>query len=409
MTDYFDALESRTAQQRADAIATALPEQIAHAQNNAPYFAESLAGVDPAAINSVEALAALPVLRKSALIQRQQEQPPFGGLTAASDLARVFQSPGPIHEPQGQQADFWRFSRALYAAGVRSGGLIHNTFAYHFTPAGFMFDSAGAALGCPVFPAGGGQTELQARAVASFAPRYYTGTPSFLKIILDKADELGLDSSSLECGLVTAEPLTASLQSAFEARGLSVYQCYGTADLGLIAYETEAREGLVVDENAIVEIVRPGTGDPVPEGEIGEVVVTIFNREYPLVRFATGDLSAVLPGDCPTGRTNTRIRGWMGRADQTTKVKGMFVHPEQVADVCARHPGIRRARLVVTATDDRDAMTLHCEVDARDDGLMTAVETSLRDVCGLRGGVEFVSPDSLPNDGKVIDDQRGTG
>src|SRR5699024_11138376 len=240
------------------------------------------------------------------------------------------------------------------------------------------------------------------------APRYYTGTPSFLKIILDKADELGIDSSSLACGLVTAEPLTASLKTYFDDRGLAVYQCYGTADVGLIAYETEPREGLVVDENAIVEIVRPGTGEPVADGEVGEVLVTILNPAYPLLRFATGDLSAVLPGDCPSGRTNTRIRGWMGRADQTTKVRGMFVHPEQVADVCGRHPQIRRARLVVTETNDRDAMALHCEVDMPADGLAAAVATTVREVCGLRGDIELVGTGSLPNDGKVIDDQRQT-
>lgn len=409
MTEFYDALEQRGPQARAQAIATRLPDQIRHAQAHAAYFSRTLAAVDPDTIDCVAALATLPVLRKSQLIAEQQDGQPFGGLVATSDLARVFQSPGPIHEPQGRQADFWRFGRALYAAGFRSGGLIHNAFAYHFTPAGFMFDAAGAALGCPVFPAGGGQTEMQARAIGSFAPQYYTGTPSFLKIILEKADELGFDSSSLRCGLVTAEPLTASLHAWFEARKLAVYQCYGTADLGLIAYETEAREGLVVDENVIVEIVRPGSGESVPEGEVGEVVVTIFNPDYPLIRFATGDLSAVLPGNCPTGRTNTRIRGWMGRADQTTKVRGMFVHPEQINEVCGRHAAIGRARLVVTATDDRDSMTLQCEIQAPDESLNTAIEASLRDVCGLRGAVAFVAPNSLPNDGKVIDDQRDHG
>jgi len=406
MTEFYDELEQRSPQARAQAIAERLPDQIRHAQTHAPYFAQKLASVEASAIDSVAALATLPLLRKSELIAQQHNNAPFGGLVAATDLARVFQSPGPIHEPQGQQADFWRFARALHAAGFRPGGLIHNAFAYHFTPAGFMFDAAGAALGCPVFPAGGGQTELQARAIASFAPRYYTGTPSFLKIILNKADELGLDSSSLSHGLVTAEPLTQSLQAYFEARQLDVYQCYGTADLGLIAYETTARDGLVVDENVIVEIVRPGSGEPVPDGEVGEVVVTIFNRDYPLIRFATGDLSAVLPGDCPTGRTNMRIRGWMGRADQTTKVRGMFVHPEQVNTVCSRHPALGRARLVVSAENDRDNMILQCELETPDASLKNAVEASLRDVCGLRGDVTFVATGSLPNDGKVIDDQR---
>ena len=406
MTEFHDALEHRSATQRQQAIAAALPEHIAHARTCTTCFAEKLAAIEPATIDSMQALAALPVLRKSELIERQQEQSPFGGLTATKDLARVFRSPGPIHEPQGRGNDFWRFSRALHAAGFRAGGLIHNAFAYHFTPAGFMFDAAGRALGCPVFPAGSGQTELQARALAHFQPRHYTGTPSFLKIILDKADELGLQSDSLTSGLVTAEPLTPSLQAEFESRGLDVYQCYGTADLGLIAYETEAREGLVVDEGVLVEIVRPGTGTPVPDGEVGEVVVTVFNRDYPLVRFATGDLSAVLPGMCPTGRTNMRIRGWMGRADQTTKVRGMFVHPSQIDEVCSRHPAIQRARLVVTAADNRDAMTLYCEVEEQGDSLAEAIGDSLREVCSLRGEARLVAASSLPNDGKVIDDQR---
>ncbi len=406
MTEFFDDLETRAPEDRAAAIAQALPRHIAHAKAHASYFAQVLADIEADDIDSPQGLARLPVLRKSALIEHQQVAPPFGGLTTTDDLLRVFQSPGPIYEPQGRRADYWRFGRAMHAAGFRRGGLIHNTFAYHFTPAGFMFDSAAAALGCPVFPAGAGQTESQAKALAQLAPRYYTGTPSFLNIILEKADELGLDARSLVSGLVTAEPLTPSLQEGFQARGLDVYQCYGTADLGLVAYETQAREGLVADENVIVEIVRPGTGDPVPEGEVGEVLVTVFNSDYPLIRFATGDLSAVLPGPCPTGRTNARIKGWMGRADQTTKVRGRFVHPSQVSEVAARHPEIKRSRLVVTAADNRDVMTLHCEVAEAGEGFEDAVRDSLRQVCSLRGEVEKVAPGDLPNDGKVIDDQR---
>lgn len=404
MVDYYDRLETRTADERATALLTALPRQIAHAKAHSPFFAEWLADVDPAMIRTADDLARLPVLRKADLVERQANNPPFGGMTAADALLRVFQSPGPINEPQGRTEDYWRFARAMFAAGFRAGGMIHNTFAYHFTPAGFMFDSAGAAMGCPVFPAGTGQTEQQVRAIERFRPRYYTGTPSFLNIILEKADELGADVSSLEAGLVTAEPLSPSLVASFGERGIDVYQCYGTADLGLIAYETEPRDGLVVDEGVIVEIVRPGSGDPVPEGEVGEVVVTIFNREYPLIRFATGDMSAVLPGECRTGRTNRRIRGWMGRADQTTKVRGIFVHPSQVNEIARRHPELKRTRLVVTQQDHRDMMTLHCVSDAAGDDLANRVGETIREVCKVRGEVAFV--DELPNDGKVIDDQR---
>ncbi|MGD8710182.1 MAG: AMP-binding protein [Ectothiorhodospiraceae bacterium] len=408
MTEYYDDLETRSAQARAADIAKALPDQIARAKQRAAHFAESLADVDAEAIDSPEALAGLPVLRKAELVERQQSAPPFGGLTAVGDddLLRIFQSPGPIYEPQSRREDFWRFGRAMFAAGFRRGGLIHNTFAYHFTPAGFMFDSAGAAMGCPVFPAGTGQTELQVKAMAQLRPAYYTGTPSFLNILLEKADELGMDVDSLTHGLVTAEPLPPSLVERFRDRGVEVHQCYGTADLGCVAYETPAREGLVVDEGVIVEIVRPGTGEPVPEGEVGEVVVTSLNPDYPLIRFATGDMSAVLPGDCPTGRTNRRIKGWMGRADQTTKVRGMFVHPGQINDVVKRYPGVLRARLVVTQENHRDVMTLRCETESAAEGLNAAIAETLRDVCKLRGEVEIVDAGELPNDGKVIDDQR---
>jgi len=408
MTEFFDSLETRSAAERAAALAQTLPRVLAAAKAKAPHFAQALADIDPAAIDGVEALARLPVLRKAELTERQQAQPPFGGLTTVpvSELARVFQSPGPIYEPQARRADYWRFARAMYAAGFRRGELVHNTFAYHFTPAGHMFDAGAEALGCPVFPAGVGQTELQARAVADLRPSCYTGTPSFLNIILEKADELGLDTASLRKGLVTGEPLPPSLLQRFRDRGIDLYQCYGTADLGLVAYETHAREGLVVDEGVIVEIVRPGSGDPVPAGEVGEVLVTVLNAEYPLIRFATGDLSAVLPGACPTGRSNMRIKGWMGRADQTTKVRGMFVHPSQVNTVVKRHPEISRARLVVTREDERDQMTLHCEISHAVEGLEAAIAESIREICKLRGEVRLVAAGTLANDGKVIDDQR---
>jgi phenylacetate-CoA ligase len=408
MTEYYDTLETRSDDERRQAHASLLPDLVAQAKAGAPHFARALADVEPAAVDSREALARLPVLRKTELVERQRAQPPFGGLTTVplSELTRVFQSPGPIYEPQARRRDYWRFARAMHAAGFRTGELIHNTFAYHFTPAGHMFDAGAEALGCPVFPAGVGQTELQVRAIADLRPTCYTGTPSFLNIILEKADELGEDVASLRKGLVTGEPLPSSLQERFRARGIELYQCYGTADLGLIAYETEARQGLVVDEGVIVEIVRPGTGEPVPDGEVGEVLVTVLNPEYPLIRFATGDLSAVLAGPCPSGRSNMRIKGWMGRADQTTKVRGMFVHPSQVNEVAKRHPEVSRARMVVTRDNERDVMTLHCAVATPTEGLAAAVADSIREVCKLRGEVNLVEPGTLANDGKVIDDQR---
>ncbi len=409
MEHHYDDLETRTPDERMQALREALPRQIAHAKAKSPYFAERLAAVSPQEIVDAGALAGLPVLRKSELIDRQQMDPPFGGLAAVAfeAMQRVFQSPGPIYEPQTRRPDFWRFARAMVAAGFRrGGGLVHNTFAYHFTPAGAMFDNAAEALECPVFPAGTGQTELQVRAIAQLRPRYFTGTPSFLNILLEKADELGEDVGSLTHGLVTAEPLPPSLVERFRGRGIEVHQCYGTADLGLIAYETPAREGLVVDEGVLVEIVRPGTGEPVADGDVGEVVVTTLNPDYPLIRFATGDLSAVLPGSCPTGRTNQRIRGWMGRADQTAKVRGLFVHPSQVHEVTRGFEPVRRARLVITQSDHRDVMTLQCEVDGEPEGLGDALAERLREVCHLRGEVALVPADTLANDGKVIDDQR---
>ncbi len=405
---YYDELETQPPEARERRLLAALPAQIAHAQRLAPAFAELLAGIEPEAVTSFEALAQLPVTRKAELGARQKALPPFGGFATEGwgGLAKVFQSPGPLYEPEGRRADYWRFARALHAAGFRAGELAHNAFSYHFTPAGSMFESGLLALGCTVFPAGTGQTELQVAAIGDLKPAGYVGTPSFLRIIFDKAAELGAEAFSLKKALVTGEALPSALRQDLEARGVSVLQCYGTADLGLIAYETEARQGLVVDEGVIVEIVMPGTGDPVAEGEIGEVVVTTLNPDYPLIRFATGDLSAFLPGASPCGRSNRRLKGWLGRADQTTKVRGMFVHPGQVAEVAKRHPGLGRVRLVVERIGHDDVMTLHCEVTGAPEGLAAAVAASLREVCKLRGEVRPVAPGSLPNDGKVIDDRR---
>jgi len=407
MGEHYDALETRDPAARERDLMARLPAQIAHAKARAPWFATALREVEPAQIASRAALAGLPVLRKHELIELQKNHRPFGGLAASpwGRLGRVFASPGPIYEPEGRAADYWRTARALFAAGVRSGDLVHNSFSYHMTPGGWMLEAGARALGCTVFPGGVGQTEQQVQAMADLQPHAYVGTPSYLRILLDKADELGLGISSLTKALVSGEAFLPPVREALAARGITGYQCYATADLGLIAYETAAREGLVVDEDVILEIVRPGTGEPVPEGEVGEVVVTLFNADYPLVRFGTGDLSAVLPGVSPCGRTNMRIKGWMGRADQTTKIKGMFVHPEQVAAVVKRHPEIARARLVVTNPDSTDAMTLHCEATAQD-GLAAAVADSLRDLTKLRGDVRLVTPGSLPNDGKVISDER---
>jgi phenylacetate-CoA ligase len=408
MNDYFDALETRPPEVREAALMAHLPSQVAHAKARSPYFARLLADVDAVAVNSRTALAALPVTRKNQLPELQRTEKPFGGLTATrlGGLARVFSSPGPIYDPEGRGADWWRFARALFAAGVRGGALIHNTFSYHFTPAGFMVDGGARALGCCVFPAGVGQTEMQVQAIADLRPSVYVGTPSFLKIIIEKADEMGADVSSLQRAVVSGEAFFPAQKQFCAERGIAAFQAYASADLGMIAYESEGREGLILEEELLLEIVRPGSGDPVADGEVGEVVVTNFNPDYPLVRFATGDLSAVLPGASPCGRSNTRIKGWMGRADQTTKVKGMFVHPEQVVAVLKRHAEILRARLVVGNPDGNDVMTLVCETVAGGDDLKNAVAASIRDITKLRGDVRFVDPGSLANDGKVIEDAR---
>ena len=409
MSKYFDALEIRGADERKSALATRLPQQIVHAKANTAYFAESLKHFDAAAVTSTAALAALPVVRKSDLIELQNQQRPFGGLAAAhwGRLGRVFSSPGPIYEPEGRNPDYWRTARALYAAGFRAGDLVHNSFSYHMTPGAWILEAGAQALGCTVFPAGVGQTEQQVQAMADLLPTGYVGTPSFLRILLQKADELGIKLPSLTKALVSGEAFLPPVRDELLARGIAGYQAYATAELGVIAYETEAREGLVVDEGVLVEIVRPGTGDPVAVGEVGEVVVTTFNADYPLIRFGTGDLSAFLPGVSPCGRTNIRIKGWMGRADQTTKIKGMFVHPEQVAAVIKRHPEIGRARLIVTNPDSNDLMTLSCEAGVnRGEGLEKNIADSVRDITKLRAEVRLVAVGSLPNDGKVIEDAR---
>jgi phenylacetate-CoA ligase len=423
-TSHHDALEIRAPEQREQALMTALSGQIAHAQAHAPAFARSLAGVDASTVTSRAMLARLPVIRKHELLELQGKADApdvFGGFSAIGWGAqipperralRVFASPGPIHEPEGSAADYWRMARALFAAGFRAGDLAHNCFSYHFTPAGAMMESGAFALGCTVFPGGTGQTEQQVQAIAALKPAGYIGTPSFLKIILEKAEELGIALPSLAKASVGGEAFPPSLRDWMLARGVAAYQSYGTADLGLIAYETSAREGLVLDEGVIVEIVRPGTGDPVPEpkagdaAEVGEVVVTTLNPSYPLIRFGTGDLSAVLPGTCPTGRTNTRIKGWMGRADQTAKVSGMFVHAAQVAEIARRHPEVRKARLVVSGEMANDRMCLSVEVAGAPEGLAARLAETMRDVTKLRGEVAVCTPGDLPNDGKVIEDAR---
>ena len=407
-----DALETRAPAEREAALLAALPAQIAHARTASAAFANILAGIDPATITSRAALATLPVTRKSDLLARQQAERAsnvFGGFSTigfGAAMPRVFSSPGPMYEPEGTRRDYWRMARALFAAGFRPGELVHNCFSYHFVPAGAMMENGAHALGCTVFPGGTGQTEQQVQAMVELKPAGYIGTPSFLKIIVEKAAEMKMALPSVTRALVSAEAFPPSLRDWLAERGIAGYQCYATADLGLIAYETEAREGLVIDEGVIVEIVRPGTGDPVAAGEVGELVVTTLNADYPLIRFGTGDLSAVLPGTCPSGRTNTRIKGWMGRADQTTKVRGMFVHPAQVAEIARRFPEILKARLVVRGEMANDSMALQVEITASPAGLDERISDMIRDVTKLRGTVQLMAPGSLPNDGKVIEDAR---
>ena len=409
---YYDPLEVRDPAQRDAEMLAALPGLLRHAIEAAPGLAAHLAGIDPDRITSFEALATLPPLRKEELHRLQAARPPFGGLNATplGQLAKVFVSPGPIFDPEGTRPDYWRFARALHAAGLRRGDLVHNAFSYHLTPAGSVIESAARALGCPVIPAGTGQTEQQLKVIEQLRPVAYAGTPSFLKILLERGRADGTDLSCLKKAVVTGEAFPRTLAEELrDAHGIDAYQSYGTADLGLVAYETLAREGLVVDEGVLVEIVRPGTGEPVPAGEVGELLVTTFNPDYPLIRFATGDLSAIMPGQSPCGRTSRRVRGWLGRADQTTKVKGLFVYPSQVAEVTRRHPQVGRVRLVVERQENLDRMSLHCEVAAPAEGLADAIEASLRTVTSLRGEVRLVGPGTLANDGKVIDDRRAPG
>ncbi len=413
MSENYDSLETRDPAEREKALLAALPAQIAHAKKNAPGYARILADVDAHSVTTRAALARLPLTRKSDLGELQKLEPPLGGLNATplEKLAKLFVSPGPVYEPEGTAPDWWRSARALFAAGFRSGDLVINTFAYHFTPAGSMMESGARALGCTVVPTGIGQTEMQAATIAGLRISGFVGTPSFLKLIVDKSDELKADFSCLKRAMVGGEYLPPALRKSLGERGIRVMQSYATADLGLLAYESalpdgSVTEGMILDEGLLLEIVRPGTGDPVGSGEVGEVVITSFNPDYPLVRFGTGDLSAVLAGASPCGRTNTRIKGWMGRADQTTKVRGMFVTPKQVGEIVRRHPQIAKARLVVAGTTGDDNMTLRCEAGNEDAGLKAALVAAIRDVTKLRGEIEFVPAGSLPNDGKVIDDTR---
>jgi len=406
---FYDELETRAPEAREQAQFAALRDLIANAKAKAPGWQRILAEVDAAAVTDRAALAKLPLTRKSELTELQRAAPPFGGLAslAPGRLRRIFASPGPIYEAEGHARDGWRLARALYAAGFRAGDLVHNSFSYHLTPAGAMLEEGAAALGCAVVPGGVGQTELQVKTIADLKPIGYTGTPSFLKILFDKAAELAADVGSLKKALVGGEALPPSLRAELEGHGMSVLQCYATADLGLVAYESEAKEGLIVDEGVILELVRPGTGDPVPAGEVGEVVVSVLNPAYPLIRFALGDLSAHLPGASPCGRSGPRIKGWMGRADQTTKVRGMFVRPSQIAEVAKRHVEIGKARLVVGQEDRLDVATLACEVKGEPSpALAQAIAESFQVIAKVRAAVKLTTPGSLPNDGKVIEDAR---
>ena len=408
MPDFYDALETRDPVLREKQQFNELKKQLHNARDHAPAYAAILADVDFASVNDRITLAAIPLTRKSDIAKRQSELPPLGGYAAApmDSFYNVFASPGGIFEPGAARDDYWNFARGLYAAGIRAGDLIHNTFSYHFTPAGLMVDSAARALGCPVFPGGIGQTELQVQVMARLKPRAYCGTPSFLKIILDKAAEMKISVDTLSLGLVGGEALPGSLRTELSDSGVDVVQFYGTADLGMVAYESSAKEGMILEEKVIVEIVRPGTGEPVAEGEVGEIVVTTLSPEYPLIRFATGDLSAFMSGNSPCGRTNRRIKGWMGRADQTAKVRGMFVHPSQVASVVSRHDELLRARLVIGRVDNQDVMTLKCEIENHQESIEQLIEQSVREICKLRADIELCPAGALPNDGVVIEDAR---
>lgn len=406
---YFDARETRSPDERLAEQMAMVRTVLEHARSRSQYWGEQLADVDPASIREPADMARIPLTRKEDIPGRHAEHPPFGGMEAASmaDMAHVFQSPGPIFEAAEDKGDYWRFGRAFWAAGLRPGELVHNTLSYHLTPAGMMLDSGARAVGCPVFPAGIGNTDVQVEAIERLRPPVYAGTPSFLKALLDKGQELGRDVSSFDRALVGAEPLSSSLREEMGSRGVRVLQMFGTAELGLVAYESDAVDGLITDEDVLVEVVRPGSGEPVAEGEVGEMVVTVLRAgAFPIIRFATGDMTAFLPGPSPCGRTAPRIKGWMGRANQTTKVKGMFVTPEQINAVMARHPEIRRARLVVTRDNEKDAMTLHVETEAGNAGLNDKISESLQAVTKMRGDVRVAAEGELPNDGKVIADER---
>ena len=408
MTEYYDDLEIRSAEERQRDLIAKIRSQLIRAKSNTSAYAESLADFDCESFSSLDQLPNYPLTRKSKLMQLQKTNPPLGGFSpvAAEQIRYINVSPGPIYEACTHRPDFWRLARALYAADFRSGDLVHNSFSYHLTPAGMMLDSGCHALGCGVIPAGVGQTEMQVQTINDLKPNGYVGTPSFLKILLEKSDELGLDVSSIEKSLVSGEALPPPLRASFNERGISCLQSYATADLGVIAYETIADAGLVIDEGVYLEIVRPGSGDPVAQGEVGEVVVTCLNPDYPLIRFATGDMSAIMEGISECGRTNGRIKGWMGRADQTAKVRGMFIHPQQVHEIVKRYPEVVKARLVIDWVDQQDQMTLHCESTSQQQSLVDSISQSIRDLCKVRGEVKLVQLGDIANDGIVIEDIR---
>lgn len=411
MIEHFDHLETREPERRDTENFAVLRALLGKASGEAPALARQLAGIDIEALSEPSALAAIPVLRKPELAQMQKEAPPFAGLTTTQPgkLRRLLMSPGPVFEPESLAADWWGAGRALFAAGFRAGDIVLNTFGYHFTPGAFIMESGAAAIGCAVIPAGPGQTEQQLAAIAAFSPNAYCGTPDFLKILIEKAEEAGKPAASIRKALVSGAAFPPSLQQWVAARGIDAFQAYATADLGIIAYETPARAGLVINEGLIVEIVRPGTGEPLGEGEVGEVVVTRLNADYPLLRFGTGDLSKIVGGQSPCGRTNLQLAGWMGRADQRTKVKGMFVDPAQVAAIARRFPPLGRLRLVVSRSGETDVMTLRAESAEAGDDLRSKLAAALQAETSLRGEVELVPPASLPNDGKVIEDTRPAG
>ena len=395
MTKYFDTLETRSLDERHAQQSAALMEQLARATS-----ADGNC-LDTSGVSGIDDLAKLPVLRKSELVKWQAEKPPFGGINT-SNVAHIFQSPGPIYEPGGISHDWWRIGRFLHARGIGKGDIVQNCFGYHLTPAGSIFENGARAVGATVLPAGTGQTELQVRAAKDVGSTAYAGTPDYLKVILDKADEMGVQLGFTKAA-VGGGALFPSLRQEYADRGILCLQNYATADLGNVAYESQAQEGMIVDEGIILEIVIPGTGIPVEPGEVGEVIVTSLNPDYPLIRFVTGDLSAVMSGTSPCGRTNMRIKGWMGRADQTTKIKGMFVRPEQVADLVASHDGIERARVVASRADEKDVLTVQIESAGTD---ASTFEQAVQATLKMKGKIELVALGALPRDGLVIEDQR---